>query len=212
MPLYEYQILTDAGKPTGETFELRQPMKEEAWDRVPFSPDPDAADGSLQAITSFRGARCRRIIFAPRMVVKKSPEQISQVPDHLKMPMSRRESIVHWVPPGGVNDYRKALGGRAAQCVQDDGRVVYQTSKDERTFANAHEKMERRKAEKITSATEQARQRIKQDGVNPFSPLGTVESYRSQRAAMRAQKGQIAGTDTTRKIPKKLAKRWPQFA
>ncbi len=40
MPLYVYQILDKKGKPTGETFELMQPMAADALTRHPLTKAP----------------------------------------------------------------------------------------------------------------------------------------------------------------------------
>ena len=40
MPLYVYEILDKKGKPTGETFELMQPMKADALTKHPLTKQP----------------------------------------------------------------------------------------------------------------------------------------------------------------------------
>jgi predicted nucleic acid-binding Zn ribbon protein len=40
MPIYEYDILDKKGQPTGETFELMQPMKADALTKHPLTGEP----------------------------------------------------------------------------------------------------------------------------------------------------------------------------
>ncbi len=56
MPTYVYEILDKKGKPTGETFEIVQLMKEDALTKQPVSGKP-----------------CRRAIVAPAVAGKWSP-------------------------------------------------------------------------------------------------------------------------------------------
>src|ERR1043165_7730938 len=56
MPTYLYEILDKKGKPTGETFEIVQSMKEDALAKQPTT-----------------GKACRRAIVAPAIAGKWSP-------------------------------------------------------------------------------------------------------------------------------------------
>ena len=53
MPTYVYEVLDDAGSPTGETFEIVQPMKDKALTKQPKTGKP-----------------CRRAIVAPAIAGK----------------------------------------------------------------------------------------------------------------------------------------------
>jgi len=56
LPTYVYEILTKAGEPTGTTFEIVQPMKDDALTKQPETGKP-----------------CRRAIVAPHIAGKWSP-------------------------------------------------------------------------------------------------------------------------------------------
>lgn len=56
MPTYVYELLDPRGEPTGETFEIVQPMKDDALTRQPGT-----------------GKACRRAIVAPHIAGKDSP-------------------------------------------------------------------------------------------------------------------------------------------
>ncbi len=59
MPTYEYEILDKAGEPTGERFEIVQPMKDDALKVQPGTKRP-----------------CRRAIVAPAVAGKWSPIKV----------------------------------------------------------------------------------------------------------------------------------------
>ena len=56
MPTYVYELLDTRGEPTGETFEIMQPMKDAALTRQPETGKP-----------------CRRAIVAPNIASNASP-------------------------------------------------------------------------------------------------------------------------------------------
>jgi hypothetical protein len=194
MPEYRYEVLTEDGKPTGKILEVVQRMKDDAWERVPTTLESgtipfgeyDGKPLAMNYVTNqypHAGKRCRRVIFAPRVQVRAGTTEDAAMPDHLKMPMTQRESRVHWYPERDIGRARKEIGGQAAECIQPDGRVVYRSLADERRFKRAFANAENRKAQR---------------GVDVVVKTGGDDAFSGQTIA--------------RKVPKKLKKRRAEFA
>lgn len=188
MATYEYEILDQQGKPTGERFEVQQAMRQDAWDRVPSDTQEmlKSTQGGFAMNLAHFGKPCRRVISVPRFKIgtrSRKAESTGQTPDHLLRPMTKRESLTHWYPPSMVEHVRREIGGQAANCIQDDGRVLYEKPGDDRRFCNAANRMEKRKAQR------------KQDRESALdsSPL-------------------MSGSAKVKKIPAAMAKRRKEFA
>lgn len=55
-----------------------------------------------------------------------------------------RLSMIHGCDKSEVAEYRKLIGGDAANCIGDDGSVRFKSRAEERDFARRQERLERR--------------------------------------------------------------------
>jgi hypothetical protein len=184
VPIYVYDVLDQQGNPSGFRFEVFQRMADAPLKRVPATINDDPCPSALT------GQPCRRVVLAPNIRIAKGVETIGPpMPDHLRKPITSRESLTHWYHPRDVDRMRKALGAVGARCIQDDGSVIYNRPGDDRKFANAIDRHEQRAREKAAArAAKQAEKLRNAPGLEP-----------------------MRGTAGAKAPPKKLIQRKPGF-
>lgn len=142
MPTYVYDILTEQGKRTGQTFEVYQPIKDDAWERVPRGQRVEmSSPHHSDPLAAFAGKRCQRVPQLSRVQVRDSSGPTAhhrsierKMREQANAEMTPRTSRVHHFPTRDVAKARQAVGSELAGCIQTDGRVQYTTLAQERKF------------------------------------------------------------------------------
>ena len=83
-----------------------------------------------------------------------------------KLP-DRRASVKHWHNPRDVARMRSELGGAAANCIQDDGSVVFNTPADRKAYTEANRRYQRRRREQSLEAEGKSAERKTPDFLRP---------------------------------------------